>query len=146
MAGDIAIFRAKLKGAINDTMTSNVLDGAQKAIAEAVLTEVYARYSPVFLSRRGAAGGLADKGNMEKEYGDYTLWVWSNAPWQHLWGGAMPSERLADAVAEGSVGPLKHAGARPFHEHAESKYAGSGQFDKDLAAGLRAAGFLVIGA
>lgn len=141
MAGDIAAFRAALKNAIDSTMRTDVENGAKLAIHDAVYREVYAAYSPQFYSRRGS-GGIANQASMQVDYGGYTLQVKAFAPWQHLWGGRYPGVDLVDAVAEGSVGPLKYAGARPFHESAERAYAP--KFERDLAAGLRARGFIVI--
>lgn len=144
IAADIAMFKAKLDMAIDDTMQGPVLDGAKKQLRASVYSEVYAAYSPEFYSRRMDGGGLASMSNMESTYGDKTLQIKDMAGWQHLYGGAYPGERLAEAIARGDSRYYFHrAGGRPFHEEAEKEFAASGEFERLLASGLRAHGFVV---
>ena len=144
IAADIAMFKAKLNLAIDDTMQGPVLDGAKKQLRASVYSEVYAAYSPEFYSRRMDGGGLASMSNMESTYGDKTLQIKDMAGWQHLYGGAYPGERLAEAIARGDSQYYFHrAGGRPFHEEAEKEFAASGEFERLLASGLRAHGFVV---
>lgn len=144
IAADIAIFKAKLDSAIDSAMQGPILDGAKKQLRAAAYSEVYAAYSPEFYSRRMDGGGLADMSQMESTYGDKTLQIKDMAGWQQLYGGAVPGGRLADAIAEGSSRYYFHrAGARPFHEEAESQFAASGEFERLLASALRAHGFVV---
>ena len=92
----------------------------------------------------GNAGGIADPGNMTVNYGGMTLTITDDAPWQQLWGGTVPGERLAEAIASGdSRYNMGKAGPRPFHQEAERQFAGSGEFDRLLAQGLRAHGFVL---
>ncbi len=138
---NIADFLAKLDAAIDQVMQTEVADGAKEALQEAVERNVYGAYAPTFLSRRKAAGGLADTGNMTVQYGGKVLTITDDAPWQQLWGGKVPGERLAEAIASGASQYNMHrAGPRPFHGKAEQEY-GSGGFGRDLMAGLRARGF-----
>ena len=138
---NIADFLAKLDAAIDQVMQTEVADGAKEALQEAVERNVYGAYAPTFLSRRKAAGGLADTGNMTVQYGGKVLTITDDAPWQQLWGGKVPGERLAEAIAAGSSRYNFHkAGPRPFHEEAERSYA-SGRLGADLISGLRARGF-----
>ena len=144
MLADLAAFVSKLEGAIDETMQTTVTEGAKKALEEAAYTEVYDAYSPEFLSRRGSAGGIADQGNMEANYGGMTLTVRDEAPWQQLWGGSVPGGRLAEAIASGDPRyNMGQAGPRPFHQEAERQFAGSGEFERLLAQGLRAHGFML---
>lgn len=145
MLASLELFARKLDAAIDGTMMGPVAEGAKEALAEAVESEVYAAYSPEFYSRRGAGGGLADHGNMTADYGGYTLTLRDEAGWQQLWGGTVPGERLAEAIASGSGRYHFHkAGPRPFHETAEAGFAGSGEFERLLAQGLRNYGFKVL--
>ena len=142
---DLAAFMAKLDAAIDSTMQSEVAEGAKKALRAAAYSEVYGAYSPEFFSRRMDAGGLSDVGQMETSYGGKTLTVQDMASWQQLYGGSAPGGRLAEAIASGDSRYHFHkAGPRPFHEEAEQQFAGSGEFGRLLAAGLRAAGFKVL--
>ena len=142
---DLAAFMAKLDAAIDSTMQSEVAEGAKKALRAAAYSEVYGAYSPEFFSRRMDAGGLSDVGQMETSYGGKTLTVQDMASWQQLYGGSTPGGRLAEAIASGDSRYHFHkAGPRPFHEEAEQQFAGSGEFGRLLAAGLRAAGFKVL--
>ncbi len=144
IAADIAMFKAKLDAAIDDTMQGPVLDGAKKFLRAAVYSEVYGAYSPEFYSRRMDGGGLADMGNMRDDYGDKTLQIQDIATWQHLYGGEYPAGRLAEAIANGDASYYFHrAGPRPFHEEAEKEFAASGEFERLIASGLRAHGFVV---
>lgn len=144
MLADLAAFVSKLEGAIDETMQTTVAEGAKKALEEAAYTEVYDAYSPKFLSRRGSAGGIPDQGNMEADYGGMTLTIRDEAPWQQLWGGSVPGGRLAEAIATGDPRyNMGKAGPRPFHQEAERQFAGSGEFERLLAQGLRAHGFAV---
>lgn len=145
IAADIAAFKAKLDLAIDDTMQGPVLDEAKKFLRAAVYSEVYGAYSPEFYSRRMDGGGLADIFYMRHNYGDKTLQVMDMTPWQQLYGGARPGERLAEAIASGnSRYHFNRAGARPFHEEAEHEFASSGRFEDMLASGLRAHGFAIL--
>lgn len=142
---DLAAFMAKLDAAIDSTMQSEVAEGAKKALRAAAYSEVYGAYSPEFFSRRMDAGGLSDVGQMETSYGGKTLTVQDMASWQQLYGGSAPGGRLAEAIASGDSRYHFHkAGPRPFHEEAEQQFAASGEFERLLAAGLRAAGFKVL--
>lgn len=142
---DLAAFMAKLDAAIDSTMQSEVAEGAKKALRAAAYSEVYGAYSPEFFSRRMDAGGLSDVGQMETSYGGKTLTVQDMAFWQQLYGGSAPGGRLAEAIASGDSRYHFHkAGPRPFHEEAEQQFAASGEFERLLAAGLRAAGFKVL--
>lgn len=144
IAADIAMFKAKLNLAIDDTMQGPVLDGAKKQLRASVYSEVYAAYSPEFYSRRMDGGGLADMSLMAHVYSDKTLMITDEAPWQQLYGGARPGEFLAEAIARGDSRYYFHrAGGRPFHEEAEKEFAASGEFERLLASGLRAHGFVV---
>lgn len=142
---DLAAFMAKLDAAIDSAMQSEVAEGAKKALRAAAYSEVYGAYSPEFFSRRMDAGGLSDVGQMETSYGGKTLTVQDMASWQQLYGGSAPGGRLAEAIASGDSRYHFHkAGPRPFHEEAEQQFAASGEFERLLAAGLRAAGFKVL--
>lgn len=142
---DLAAFMAKLDAAIDSTMQSEVAEGAKKALRAAAYSEVYGAYSPEFFSRRMDAGGLSDVGQMETSYGGKTLTVQDMASWQQLYGGSAPGGRLAEAIESGDSRYHFHkAGPRPFHEEAEQQFAASGEFERLLAAGLRAAGFKVL--
>lgn len=141
ISGSIAEFSAKLDAAIDAVMQNEVAEGAKKALHQSAQSEVYS-YTPQFYSRRGAAGGIADTANMNVSYGGNTLTITDDAPWQQLWGGKVPGERLAEAIASGASRYNFHrAGPRPFHEKAEQDYGGSGQFGRDLMSGLYARGF-----
>lgn len=144
IAADIAMFKAKLNLAIDSTMQGPVLDGAKKQLRASVYSEVYAAYFPEFYSRWMDGGGLADMSLMAHVYADKTLMITDEAPWQQLYGGARPGEFLAEAIARGDSRYHFHkAGARPFHEEAEKEFAASGEFERLLASGLRAHGFVV---
>ena len=144
MLADLAAFVSKLEAAIDDTMQTTVAEGAKKALEEAAYTEVYDAYTPEFLSRRGSSGGIPDQGNMEVNYGGMTLTSQDEAPWQQLWGGTVPGGRLAEAIATGDPRyNMGKAGPRPFHQAAEQNFTSSGEFDRLLAQGLRAHGFVV---
>lgn len=138
-SANVAAFIAKLDTAIDEVMQTTVADGSKEALQRAAQSEVYS-YSPLFYSRRGTAGGIADKRNMETEYGGFTLTIQDVASWQQIYGGSAPGERLAEALASGSARYHFHrAGPRPFHEKAEKEYGAL--FAADLIGGLRAKGF-----
>lgn len=144
IAADIAMFKARLDSAIDSTMQGPILDGAKKFLRAAVYSEVYASYFPEFYSRRMDGGGLASMNLMEHTYSDKTLQIKDMAGWQQLYGGPAPGGRLAEAIASGDQRYyFNRAGARPFHEEAESQFASSGEFERLLASGLRAHGFVV---
>lgn len=139
-SANVSDFIAKLDAAIDDVMQNEVAEGAKKALQRAAQSEVYS-YTPQFYSRRGASGGIADTANMTVDYGNKTLTLQDDAPWQQLYGGTRPGERLAEALASGSARYNFHrAGPRPFHEKAEQDYAVS-EFGRDLKLGLMARGF-----
>lgn len=143
LAGDIAAFVARLDSAIDSTMQGPVLDGAKEAIWLSGLKNVYAAYTPQFYSRRMSAGGLIDESNMVGDYGDKTLVIRDIAGWQHLYGGEYPGEMLVEAIAEGSAAyHFQNAGGRKFMEEAEKDF--KPEFEKLLASGLRAHGFIVL--
>ena len=68
-SASIAAFAAKLDAAIDEVMQTEVAEGAKKALQEAAQSEVYGKYTPRFMSRRGAAGGIGDTGNMTVSFG-----------------------------------------------------------------------------
>jgi hypothetical protein len=141
LTADIAAFVARLDAAIDSTMQGPVLDGAKKQISETAHSRVYS-YSPEFYSRRMDAGGTSDPGNMAGDYGDKTLTIRDQVGWQQLYGGAYPGEELVEALAAGSARyHFQNAGPRPFMEEAE--HAFKPEFERLLAAGLRAHGFTV---
>lgn len=141
--GDVEAFEAALEAAIDSTMQTEVLKGAKKAIQESVQSNVYAAYTPKFMSRRGPGGGIGAEGSLEHTYGGYTLTITDEAPWQQLYGGRTPGGMLADAISTGDYRyNMWKAGSRPFMQKAEEEY-GSSKFESDLAAGLRARGFVV---
>lgn len=143
LAGDIAAFVARLDSAIDSTMQGPVLDGAKRQIQDTARTNVYSAYQPEFYSRRMMSGGLMDEGNMVGDYGDKTLVIRDIAGWQHLYGGEYPGEMLVDAIAEGSAAyHFQNAGGRKFMEQAEKEF--KPEFEKLLASGLRAHGFIVL--
>ena len=145
IASDIAAFNAKLDATIDSVMQGEVAEGAKKALRATAYSEVYAAYSPAFMSRRMDSGGLADVGQMEATYGDKTLTIQDMASWQQLYGGSAPGGRLAEAIASGdSRYHFDKAGPRPFHEEAEREFSASGEFENLLVAGLRAAGFKIL--
>ena len=141
IAADIAMFKAKLDSAIDDTMQGPVLDGAKKQISETALDVVY-KYPPQFESRRKTGGGVADPGNLYGAYGDKELTIFNETPWQHLYKGAYPGEELVDALAAGSARyHFQSAGSRKFMEKAEKEF--KPEFERLIASGLRAHGFIV---
>lgn len=141
IAADIAMFKAKLDSAIDDTMQGPVLDGAKDQISETALKVVYA-YSPQFYSRRMTGGGVADTGNLYGAYGDKQLTIYNQTPWQQLYGGAYPGAELVNALARGSAKyHFQNAGPRKFMRQAEKEF--KPEFERLLASGLRAHGFVV---
>ena len=143
LAGDIAAFVARLDSAIDSTMQGPVLDGAKRQIQDTARTNVYSAYQPEFYSRRMMSGGLMDEANMVGDYGDKTLVIRDIAPWQHLYGGDYPGEMLVEAIAEGSSAyNFQKAGGRKFMEPAEKAF--KPEFERLLAEGLRAHGFIVL--
>lgn len=137
---DIRAFERKLTAAIDGAMQNEVCDGAKAAAQQSAHENVYDAYTPEMLSRRMSDGGIADTGNMEASYANFTLTITNNAPWQQLWGGAVPPGKLSEAVASGD--PRYHmelAGARPFMQAAEDDFA-KAEFENSLRAGLKARG------
>lgn len=142
IAADIAAFVARLDTAIDDTMQGPVLDGAKRAIWLSSLQRVYAPYTPEFYSRRMSGGGIASEDTKKADYGDKTLVIRDETPWQQLYGGATPGEKLIDALASGSARyHFQNAGSRTFMEEAEKDF--KPEFERLLASGLRAHGFIV---
>ena len=142
IATDIAAFVARLDSAIDSTMQGPVLDGAKRAIWLSSLQRVYAPYTPEFYSRRMSGGGIASEDNKKHDYGDKTLTIRDETPWQQLWEGSTPGEKLVDALASGSSRyDFQNAGPRTFMTEAEKDFAP--EFESLLASGLRAAGFVV---
>lgn len=143
LAGDIAAFVARLDSAIDSTMQGPVLDGAKRQIQDTARTNVYSAYYPEFYSRRMMSGGLMDEANMVGDYGDKTLVIRDIAGWQHLYGRKYPGEMLVEAIAEGSAAyNFQKAGGRKFMEQAEKQF--KPEFERLLAEGLRAHGFIVL--
>ena len=142
IAADIAMFKAKLDSAIDDTMQGPVLDGAKRAIWLSALANVYAAYTPQFYSRRMSGGGIASEDTKVADYGDKTLVIRDETSWQQLYGGAVPGGKLIEALVSGDARyHFQNAGSRKFMEDAEKDFAP--EFERLLASGLRAHGFVV---
>lgn len=149
---------AKLDKAIESALKNEVAEVVKGALAQAAIEEVYDAYEPEFLSRRDpvhgatnkwlktSGGGITDKSQMHVEAVGNTLTVSDDAPWQQLWGGAVPTSRLAEAIATGDPRfHMQNAGPRPFHEKAKQKVIDSGDAEKALIAGLKRQGIDVTG-
>lgn len=142
LAADIAAFSAKLDAAIDEAMQGPVLDGAKEAIWLSSLQRVYAPYTPQFYSRRMSAGGLASEDTKTHDYSDKTLVIRDETPWQQLYPGSSPGEKLAEAIASGSAAyHFENAGPRSFMPEAEQDFAP--EFERILGDALRGAGFAV---
>jgi len=116
---------------------------AKKAIIRSAKENVYDAYpKPKFESRRGTGksmgGGIMDEDNLlsfTSEKG-FTLTIQNLATWQHLYGGAYPSNDLADVIENNQI---YGAPKRPFMQKAEDEY--SDRFGLDLVEDLEFRGF-----
>lgn len=128
---------ASIDAAIESALQVEVADAVKKALVESAYANVYNAYTPEFLSRRYENGGIADENNINITVSGNELTASDDAPWQQLWGGAVPSGRLAEAIAEGDPRyNMGNAGPRPFHEDAKQRLIDSGEADRALRAGL----------
>lgn len=134
---DIAMFTAKLNGAIQTAMEGVVADTAKAFLSDAVETEVYDKYDPTFYERKGYQGGLADPANMEARYDPASMTLEVEDVRQDEETGRL----VAPIVESGRGYDYFSPGARPFHEVAERNIAESGTLDKALNHVLRSAGF-----
>lgn len=142
ISADIALFRAKLNGAVDLAMENYVGSAAVLKIADAVETEVYGKYDPVMYERRKGNGGLSDISpeNIVVEYdaGTKTLTV-TDMNRDEATG------RLVAPVVESGVGYQYNVdiGPRPFHKVAEERMISDGDFEEALEFGLKSQGFQV---
>ncbi len=139
-----------LDAMIEDALKNEVADAVKEAIVESARQNVYDVYSPKFRSRRGDAtgdyygrttGGITDKESIIIEVHGTELIASDNAAWQQLWGGTIPSGRLAEAIASGDKRyNMQNAGPRPFHEKAKQELISSGIAENALRRGLERQG------
>lgn len=128
---------ASIDRAIESALQIEVADAVKKALVESAYENVYNAYTPEFLSRRYGDGGIADEDNINVTASGNELTASDDAPWQQLWGGTVPSGRLAEAIAEGDPRyNMGNAGPRPFHESAKRQLIDSGEAERALRAGL----------
>ena len=143
LAAELKAFSARLNEAIHFVMETDVAEVTKKTIAEAVETEVYKPYDPVFYSRRNGIGGLKDPAAMSQNYdaATMTLEVSDTAPWQQLYGGRVPNGYLAEAVESGDPRyNMGAAGPRKFHAVSQEQMD-NGEFEDTLLHGLQNMGF-----
>ena len=128
---------ANLENAIEDALRHEVADVVKNAIIMSAYENVYKAYAPEFYSRRWGAGGILDPNSIKIEVHGDTLIASDNAAWQQLWGGSVPGERLAEAIASGDKRfNMQEAGPRPFHQKAKEEAIYSGAAEDALRRGL----------
>ena len=132
---DLALFRAKLDKAIQQSMEGVVADMAKAALKQAVYERVYDVYSPVRYERKMDQGGLSDTENMEARYDPATMTLEVEDVRRDEDTGRL----VAPVVESGRGYKYSSPGARPFHAYAE-KMMGQGLFESALNEGLREAG------
>ena len=142
LAADLALFRAKLNTAVDETMQSWVAMGAEKTLQEAVQEEVYDAYKPHEYVRRGYNGGLIDGSpeNWDENYDAATKTLTI-----HSTNRDGETGRLVAPVVESGKGYTYKVkiGPRPFHSVAEEKMIKDGIFEDALENGLNLKGFHV---
>ena len=140
--------------AIQSALNIEVREVVQSAIAEAAYQEVYETYTPQFISRRdpihgggeahiqGKIGhGITDPSSVTVTIMGNELVAEDDAGWQQLWGGDIPSGRLAEAIASGDPRfNMGKAGPRPFHDKAKQIAIESGAVERALRQGLKRQG------
>lgn len=143
-----------LELAIQSALDVEVREVVKAAVAEAALQEVYDAYTPEFFSRRdpihgggeahlqGQIGhGITDPESVTVTVRGNELVAEDDAGWQQLWGGQVPSGRLAEAIATGDPRfNMGNAGPRPFHDKAKQIAIESGAVEKALRQGLKRQG------
>ena len=136
--------------AIEDALNNEVADVVKEAIVNTARTNVYDAYpNPRYLDRRDGAGGILDKESIAIEVRNETLTAKDTSPgvrgdkgWQQRLGGAVPSGRLAEAIASGDDRyNMGRAGPRPFHEDAERRVISDGSAADALKRGLERQGY-----
>lgn len=137
LAADLAMFTAKLNTAVQSAMEGPVADTAKAFLADAVETEVYDVYDPVYYERKKNEGGLSDIDNMEATYdaANMTLEV------EDVRRDEETGRLVAPVVESGRGYRYFSPGARPFHKVAEENMAKTGELERALEYGLRQAGF-----
>ena len=145
---------ASLEAAIESALDVEVREVVKAAVSEAALREVYESYTPEFFSRRdptqgggvaqeqGMIGhGITDPDSVTITVRGNELVAEDNAGWQQLWGGPVPSGRLAEAIATGDPRyNMGKAGPRPFHDKAKQIAIESGAVEKALRQVLKRQG------
>lgn len=135
--GDLALFRAKLDKAIQQSMEGVVADMAKAALRQAVYDFVYdpSVYTPQQYERHYDNGGLSDVRNMEARYDPATMTLEVEDVRRDEETGRL----VAPVVESGRGYTYFSPGPRPFHFYAE-KMMGQGLFESALNEGLREAG------
>lgn len=129
---------------IENALKMEVGEAVKVAVSEAAKEYVYDAYEPKFRHRRGElgqSGGITDPNSVTIVVQGNELIAIDDAEWQQLWRGEIPTELLADMIAEGNPRfNMQNAGPRPFHEKAKQKLIESGELDRALRQGLRRQG------
>ena len=145
---DLAQFRTKLNTAVDFAMENYVGAAAVLKVADAVETEVYAKYPepeyPLSYVRRHDKGGLSDisPDNIVQDYDPVAKTLTVTDMNRDNYTG-----RLVAPVVESGEGyyynfPFNHK-PREFHSVAEKNMITSGAFEEALEFGLTAQGFKV---
>lgn len=133
---------AGIDAAIENALKNEVATAVRDAIVASALKNVYAAYSPSFMSRRDGAGGILDPNSVRIVVEGTELTARDEATWQQLWGGEVPKKRLADAIATGDTRfHMQRAGPRPFHQKAKERIIADGTAAEALRRGLARQGY-----
>lgn len=116
---------------LTPVMEGQIADDACKEIAQSVMTEVYAPYTPKFYSRRGASGGLMDKRTYVSNYDPTSreLRIEIKTEWQQLYDGDIPSSDEADVVENNKI---YGAPPRPFIKQADESISRTIQYFEQI--------------
>ena len=139
---DLIVRVANIDAAIENALENEVAASVKDAIVASARENVYDAYTPKFLHRRNGNGGILDTESIKITVNGTELTASDDASWQHLWGGAVPSVRLAEAIASGDRKYNMHnAGPRPFHERAKQRVRSEGTAEAALRKGLARQGY-----
>lgn len=123
-----------LTAAVRTAVATTMTDGFKRAIKKEAQEKVYAAYSPKKGPRRGIIG---DEGNLFATAAGFVLTITNNTGMQG------PNYGVSETTfVEGGLGNYNQPFKREFMEPARDKYV-AGEASEDLAAALRAAGFVV---
>lgn len=123
---------------VQDTMVNEVADAVKDNMAEAVQTNVYDVYTPMYYKRRMQNGGLIDKDNMEVTEIPNGIYVRDVAP---LDNGRIRSDFSLDEIIVNGLGNQPFS--RDMYAETEDRLSNNNEHIEALKQGLKKRGINV---